>query len=141
MSRRPASQTGSLLPFLPLLLVLSAAARPGSADECLDCHANPTAEDSPPQLSADVEASSIHKTVDCVACHVESEQQPHGETPSFAEQSKRCGSCHEAADGGYGRSLHAKAVESGNAEAPACTTCHGEHAVAAVECHGEKNER
>jgi len=40
---------------------------------------------------------------------------------------KTCGKCHSGIEAKYARSVHGKALEKGNLEAPSCTNCHGEH--------------
>jgi cytochrome b subunit of formate dehydrogenase len=44
-----------------------------------------------------------------------------------------CGKCHENVNQSYLRSVHGKAAKAGVRDAPVCTDCHGEHAIAAVK--------
>ena len=44
-----------------------------------------------------------------------------------------CGKCHENVEQTYIRSVHGSAVKRGVRDAPVCTDCHGEHAIAAVK--------
>ncbi len=38
-----------------------------------------------------------------------------------------CGKCHSGIEAKYMKSIHGKALEEGNLEAPSCNNCHGEH--------------
>jgi cytochrome b subunit of formate dehydrogenase len=40
-----------------------------------------------------------------------------------------CGRCHEAESREYDASVHGISLHKGNADSPACTDCHGEHAI------------
>ncbi len=44
-----------------------------------------------------------------------------------------CGKCHENISKTFARSVHGKAVTAGKRDAPICTDCHGEHAIAPVK--------
>jgi len=42
---------------------------------------------------------------------------------------RTCGKCHGEIAGRYARSSHGRLAAHGEADAPVCTTCHGEHAI------------
>lgn len=69
----------------------------------------------------------------CAACHgthavlpmaVLHAPEHRGDVPSL------CGRCHPTVAAIYRESIHGKAVAAGIADAPVCTDCHGEHAIA-----------
>lgn len=49
-----------------------------------------------------------------------------------------CGKCHENIAQTYSRSIHGQAVKDGVKDAPTCTDCHGEHAIASVASDDSK---
>jgi cytochrome b subunit of formate dehydrogenase len=49
-----------------------------------------------------------------------------------------CGKCHENIAETYSRSIHGEAVAEGIKDAPTCTDCHGEHAIASVDSEDSK---
>ncbi len=66
----------------------------------------------------------------CADCH-----GAHKILPSTSPKSpiykqnvpKTCGKCHSGIEAKYARSVHGKALEEGNLQAPSCNNCHGEH--------------
>lgn len=111
---------------------------------CLSCHGNselemtlPSGETLPLYISQDVIRASVHSPlgIECEACHTDITTYPH---PPLEYKNKRelsrvyyqsCEKCHSA---NYQKSLdsvHARAAEAGNLEAPVCTDCHGAHDV------------
>jgi cytochrome b subunit of formate dehydrogenase len=66
----------------------------------------------------------------CVDCHGEHEvaRSTMGNSlVSRASVVQQCAVCHEAASQDYLNSVHATVFARGNADAPVCTDCHGEH--------------
>ncbi|PIZ45619.1 MAG: hypothetical protein COY42_11875 [Armatimonadetes bacterium CG_4_10_14_0_8_um_filter_66_14] len=110
--------------FLSVLALI-----PGHAEECLKCHRDPRAKDSPPQIDLEVLSRSVHGTRSCEACHPEAKRVPHPAAPGRATEAKRCGRCHEEELKDYSSGIHAKAVAAGVEEAPVCSSCHGGHGV------------
>ncbi len=106
---------------------VSAAQKPTN-DDCLACHGDST-------LTKDVAGKPVSLYVDpqkfkdsmhggmftCVDCHTDVKTSPHENTPAKVS----CGTCHSDEEAAYGRSLHAKAAQAGNAHAATCTDCHG----------------
>ena len=65
---------------------------------------------------------SIHgRMFTCVDCHTDVKSAAH-ETPP---QHITCATCHADEQTAYDRSLHARAVKGGNANAATCVDCHG----------------
>ena len=58
----------------------------------------------------------------CTTCHRDF-SFPHAEDYVPV----RCGACHASEDGQYDESVHGYALARGNARAPTCAGCHGEH--------------
>jgi len=92
---------------------------------CDQCHA---------QQSADHEESvhgNARSTTGCVGCHSDIHTlQPHaGDKIRTAET---CNGCHSRQDVFFG-SVHYRALEKGNQDAPTCTDCHGAHTVDKVD--------
>lgn len=142
---------GALVLLLSLLLVTPArAGQPTQETEkyCLSCHGNsslsmtlPSGETLSLYVSQDVISHSVHSPlgIECVACHTAIQSYPH---PTQTFQTKRelsrsyyqaCQKCHP---GNYQKtldSMHAKAADGGNLNAPICTDCHGAHNVQAPD--------
>jgi predicted CXXCH cytochrome family protein len=108
-------------------------------------------------VSQDVISSSVHSPlgIECEACHTGIKTYPH---PEIQYQSRRelsrsyylaCQKCHSENYEKAQDSVHAKAAEAGNLDAPVCTDCHGAHDVhtpneprslisdTCAKCHGE----
>ncbi|HKY31093.1 MAG TPA: cytochrome b/b6 domain-containing protein [Candidatus Polarisedimenticolia bacterium] len=68
----------------------------------------------------------------CIDCHGTHDVR-HGADPdahvSKGHIPRTCSRCHAGQAAEYGRSVHARAVARGVAEAPVCTDCHGEHTI------------
>ena len=131
---------------------------------CLSCHNNPDLSMTLPSgetlslyVSPDVLAKSIHSPlgIECEACHTNISTYPH---PEQTYQDKRslsrgyyeaCQKCHPANYAKTMDSMHNKAAQEGNLNAPICTDCHGAHNVqkpdeprstvstTCSKCHGE----
>jgi len=119
---------GLLLPVFILLISSAwAAKKPANAD-CLACHADATLshEVNGKQESLAVDEAkfnaSMHGSIlGCVDCHDDVKSAPHEVTPMKLS----CSKCHADADHGYALSIHAQARAKGDANAPTCTSCHG----------------
>jgi hypothetical protein len=104
---------------------------------CLACHGEKslTAKRKGKSVSVYVDAkkfaASVHGSLTCTTCHadLEGKDLPH-EAPL---QKVNCGTCHDAEQQQHARSLHGKAVARGDALAPRCTNCHGNHDIVPVK--------
>ncbi len=111
---------------------------------CLSCHNNPDLEMTLPSgeklslyVSPETIAKSMHSPlgIECEACHTNISTYPH---PAQTYQDKRsfsrgyyeaCKKCHSTNYAKTMDSMHNKAAEAGNLNAPVCTDCHGYHNV------------
>lgn len=69
----------------------------------------------------------------CQDCHGSHLILPGADPRSALHRSKVpqvCGTCHLEVFGDYRASVHGRALERGAADAPVCTSCHGEHTIA-----------
>ena len=103
------------------------APKPTNKD-CLACHGDSTmtadVNDKPVSLYVNPNAFkiSIHGTMfTCVDCHSDVTTSPHEVTPAKIS----CAQCHADQQAAYDRSYHAKAIQSGDAQAASCVNCHG----------------
>jgi hypothetical protein len=111
-----------------------AADQPGA--ECLACHGeksmSTTRTGRTVSLYVDGKkfAASVHASFGCTGCHadLEGKELPH-ETPARV----KCGTCHATEQEQYARSLHGKAIARGDALAPSCVNCHGNHDIIPVK--------
>ena len=119
----------------------TSAASVDSNAECLMCHSAPGLSKTTDgkQVSLHVETSeyqaSVHGKKACVDCHVDFRGQrfPHKQAALPVD----CSRCHHAGnDEGapditemteYADSVHGRAVERGDPDAPKCKDCHGRH--------------
>jgi cytochrome b subunit of formate dehydrogenase len=77
-----------------------------------------------------------HPAASCIDCH-SATGTGHQILPPIDPQStvnhfnipRTCGGCHQEIGQDFGRSSHGLAAARGEADAPVCTTCHGEHAI------------
>jgi len=112
------------VPAFVVLLMISAAAVPAAASEpCASCHS---------EVSI---AGSIHEPAGCEGCHPGALEGPH-DPPLVAVD---CASCHSGAGGKFAASVHrqARTLDGGIT----CATCHGNHAIAAVEAESSPVSR
>lgn len=115
-----------------------------TSEYCLSCHGNPEASMTLPSgetlslyISPEMLQNSVHAQVgiECRACHANITTYPH---PEIDYETKRelsrayylvCQNCHSANYEKTLDSIHARAAEQGNMDAPVCTDCHGAHDV------------
>jgi predicted CXXCH cytochrome family protein len=115
-----------------------------TSEYCLSCHGKPEASMTLPSgetlslyISPEMLQSSAHAKVgiECRACHANIQTYPH---PKIEYENKRelsrayylvCKDCHSANYEKTLDSIHARAAEQGNVNAPICTDCHGAHDV------------
>jgi len=69
--------------------------------------------------------------VDCHGSHQMSKGIDPGSRVNKAHIPETCSSCHPKVYETYRQSIHGVAVSRGNADAPVCTDCHGEHNILA----------
>jgi len=108
-----------------------------SNDDCLACHSDKsmTTKRGGRTVSLYVDgkkfASSVHSPLSCTSCHadLEGKELPHG-TPLARVQ---CGTCHSDEQKQHAASLHGKAIARGDALAPHCVDCHGNHDILPVK--------
>jgi hypothetical protein len=111
-----------------------AADQPGA--ECLACHGDrssaPTRPGTTTLLYVDGKrfATSVHASFGCTGCHADLEGK---EFPHDKPAPVKCGTCHGTEQEQHARSLHGKAVARGDALAPRCVTCHGNHDIMPVK--------
>ena len=124
-------------PGVALILLLAAGTLPAASkkdprkpaiDECLACHSDATlsheVNGKTVSLHVDPQAfkDSIHGSLfTCVDCHTDVKSAAHDTPPRRIT----CATCHSDEQAAYDRSLHAKAVKDGNANAATCVDCHG----------------
>jgi predicted CXXCH cytochrome family protein len=138
---------GALTVLISLVLVVFPASAQPPVQEtekfCLDCHGDPTIKPitlpSGEELSLYIEPEGLHNSVhravgiECEACHNNISGVPHPpiEYQTHRELSlsyyKTCEKCHSANYDKTLDSMHARALEAGNQDAPVCTDCHGAH--------------
>ncbi len=90
-------------------------------------------------VTADTLKGSVHEKKSCVDCHFDVSEIPHRERPKRVA----CTHCHykgnpEGAPQSdayleYFASVHGQAIAKGNAKAPLCQDCHGDHAIRKVK--------
>jgi predicted CXXCH cytochrome family protein len=138
---------GAIVLLFSLLFVSPVTAQPPAQETekyCLSCHGNktlsmtlPSGESLSLYVAQDDLNHSVHSTVgiECEACHNNISEYPHSK---IKYQNKRelsltfyqtCEKCHSTNYQKSKDSMHAKAAEAGNLNAPICTDCHGAHGV------------
>ena len=140
---------GAFVLLLSLLLTSPASAEPPKQETvkfCLDCHGKAglsttlaSGEKLPLYISETDLHNSVHSAVgiECEACHNDITDESHASS-KLKYKSKRelslayyktCEKCHSSNYEKTLDSMHAKAAEGGNENAPVCTDCHGSHNV------------
>jgi cytochrome b subunit of formate dehydrogenase len=126
--------------LLTAVLYFPVCAAAQKAEDCLACHDNKdlTAQREGKNVSLYVDgkkfSSSVHGSLACVDCHsdLRNKELPHEEKLAKVE----CGTCHTDEQKLYAESLHGKAVARGDALAPRCKDCHGNHDILPVKDPG-----
>jgi len=121
-----------------ICVLLQAALVPGFAgvknSDCLDCHGDNTlvkTNAAGKAVSIFVDAGrlklSVHRTNDCVSCHVD----VTGKHPddNRAGAAVNCGGCHARAMASFASSVHGLALRAGHDDAATCKDCHDAHSV------------
>jgi len=111
---------------------------------CLSCHLdNPDVRARTAPTSGFIAAyeKSVHgtaltngnpKAANCLDCHGNHEMRKGSDQASAVNPKKipeTCGKCHAAIAAEFPQSVHGAALARGNADAPTCTNCHGEHTI------------
>ncbi len=118
----------SLLLF-GLFLALPGAVRADNGD-CFECHGEEDfARDGGPEgglyVDAKRYAASVHADMGCADCHQDAELEDGEHKPDLA--AVNCAECHDEVNEKYMVSLHGKALQRGDKDAPRCADCHGTH--------------
>ena len=121
---------------LLLFALFSVRAAAQENSDCLMCHAEKsmTMKRGTRTVSMFVDEKkfklSIHGSIPCAGCHADlaGKDFPH-EKPKQVD----CGTCHGAEQALHAKSLHGKAVLRGDALAPRCKDCHGNHDILAAK--------
>lgn len=132
---------------LARLALLGAAAlvlaRAASAQECLDCHAQPGAEVSfadgskkDATIHAQAWETSVHGAagIGCADCHAGREEYPHPKPDAASARAYAiagqaiCEGCHEEQSKRQKDSVHWRLIGAGRADAAVCSDCHDPHA-------------
>ncbi|HEY6103183.1 MAG TPA: cytochrome b/b6 domain-containing protein [bacterium] len=123
-----------------------ASLKRSQADLCISCHtkqAEGPDEGAPPGSFVSAYTSSVHgaalsrgdsRAPTCVSCHGAHDPRHGYDSSSYVNKMRVqqvCGRCHVAENKLFTASVHGKAIQQGNRDAPACTDCHGEHRVLA----------
>ncbi|MBI5362544.1 MAG: hypothetical protein HZA53_05145 [Planctomycetes bacterium] len=118
-------------------IALAGAALAQENAKCIECHGVPglKMERKGRSISLHVDKAlydkSVHKQQDCVACHVQLsgvDAFPHAKNLDRVN----CTECHDDDNGpvqAYRDSTHGKRAADGDALAPLCQDCHGNHAI------------
>ncbi len=113
------------------------AAGPAANDDCLVCHDDRTlsTKRGTRTVSLFVDgkkfAASVHAPLLCTSCHADLEGKDLPHSTPLAKV--KCGACHTPEQEQHSRSLHGRALARGDALAPRCTTCHGNHEILPVK--------
>ena len=140
-SRHPGRKLWSLSALFLLVIALPLlpcwAAQGPTSDDCLACHSDKsmTTKRGGRTVSLFVDqkkfAGSIHGSLQCTSCHadLDGKELPHS-TPLAKVN---CGSCHSEEAQLLAKSMHGKAAGRGDALAPRCVSCHGNHDILPVK--------
>lgn len=123
--------------------------RQDRTDICRRCHSEHVeqVEDS---IHAKAKALGNPSAPTCVDCHGAHDVAPPGQPRRAVAE--LCGQCHVKQAEAFRLSVHGKGLSEGNLDVPACTDCHGAHAIAdtraagyhaasytmCARCHGDK---
>lgn len=120
--------------IIGLLIILTGAVsgEEFSSEDCQECHADEEIEAEDGRIvfvHSDSLAVSVHADVECAECHAGIDELPHEERL----ESVSCAECHDDSQEEFDASVHGKAVQAGDADAPLCKDCHGTHTIRAAE--------
>src|SRR5208283_4240815 len=136
--RRKACSFSVLLSLAFVLLLPQCWAAQGpTSDDCLACHSDKSLSTKRGSRTVSLFVDqkkftgSIHGSLQCTSCHadLEGKELPHS-TPLAKVN---CGSCHGDEAQQLAKSLHGKAAARGDALAPRCVNCHGNHDILPVK--------
>jgi hypothetical protein len=141
MATAPRPLAGTRLWWLGLLLLFAgtgiATAADVSNDDCLACHSDKTmtTKRGARTVSLFVDgkkfSASVHAALSCTSCHADLAGKDLPHEPGVARV--QCGTCHSDEQKQHAASLHGKAVARGDALAPRCVDCHGNHDILPVK--------
>jgi hypothetical protein len=125
--------------LLVLLAGPTSAKASGSdvTETCLTCHGDKTlsTKRGTKTVSLFVDGKkfggSVHSALGCTACHadLEGKDLPHDAPLAKVD----CGTCHSQEKEQHTKSLHGQALARGDALAPRCVDCHGNHDIVPVK--------
>jgi cytochrome b subunit of formate dehydrogenase len=120
-----------ILSVLLCLTSLSPLLQAQENDECLMCHEDEdmTGFRGDKEISVYVDpelyGDSVHADMDCIDCHIDLSgiEMEHDEDVEPVD----CAMCHDGEAEQHAISLHGRAAARGDAMAPTCADCHGNH--------------
>lgn len=96
---------------------------------CSQCHSG-QAEDHARSVHGQAVRNGNPAAPDCTVCHGAAHEAKPARTVEFRKNiAETCGMCHTDISEQFKASVHGQAASAGMAEAPVCTSCHGEHAI------------
>jgi cytochrome b subunit of formate dehydrogenase len=135
VSRTPRNRAAilAILPFLSLLFSLCHDAAAQDNAVCIECHGKrdikPETGDLTRPLFVDESPfiDSTHGDLECIDCHTDLDGQnfPHEEAVAPVD----CAECHDEVPDVLADSQHGRALARGDARAPSCADCHGNHGI------------
>ena len=107
---------------LAFLMLVAGSFSPGPAladSKCYECHAEPRGSEAEardqakesPLIDRSHLEESVHKALDCLACHADIQSLPHAEELEPVD----CSECHEVVGWQYLKGVHGAAFAKGNA--------------------------
>lgn len=110
---------------------------------CIACHSKQENHTGPTATFVLAYEQSVHgvalkdgngKAANCVDCHGSHDMLKASDANSKVNKKNipnTCASCHTQEVNAYKKGIHGEAFAAGNASAPVCTDCHGEHKILA----------
>jgi cytochrome b subunit of formate dehydrogenase len=108
--------------FLALALLVPPQGNPNAA--CLACHGVEGMKSATGQdiyVDASKFSKGVHGSFTCTTCHADISGYPHPKTVRKVD----CSTCHPDMVSQFASSIHGKARQNGDREAPICQSCHG----------------
>lgn len=127
----------SLLSMTLLAAPKLAADQKASNEDCLMCHGEKsmTTKRGGRTVSLYLDqkrfTGSVHGSLSCTNCHADLDGKDLPHSTPLAKVN--CGACHSDESQQHAKSLHGKAVARGDALAPRCVNCHGNHDIVPVK--------